>query len=991
MTLDAALQQAIAHHQAGRLHEAEQLYRAILQADPNQPDANHNIGVLAGQFGQHAAGLPHLKIALALKPAQGQYSLSYADALLATGQAHEALSIMQAALQRGFNTQAAQAMLQKAQAAVLTAPATGAAPTPAEKSQLIALFNAGHFAELENQAHLLIARYPASGFLWSILGGALHMQGKNALPALQKTAELMPDDAAAHNNLGNALKELGQLDGALASYQRALEIKPDLAQAHSNLGSVFLELGQFDDARERFVRAVALQPDFADAHYNLANSLRSLGRLDEAAASYKRALDFKPDWVQAHGNLGNVLQALGQHNDAIACYRHVLEIQPDNATAHFNLGNVLRDNGQLDAAVTSYQRALQFDPDCAETHLNLGTVLKTMGQLDGALQNYRRALQVKPDLVDAHINMGNTLKELDQADKAIECYRRALEIDPGSANAHSNLSTILRDFGRFDEALASCRRALEIDPEFAEAHSNLGNVLRDLGQFDAAAASYRRALAIRPDYAQAHGNLGNVLLDLGQLDDAVASLRQAIALKPDFSEAHSNLGSALRSLGKLDEAVASLHRALEIKPNYPAVHSNLLFIHNYLADQPADLLLAASLRFGDIVARQARPFLAWPKACTSDQCLRIGIVSGDLSAHPVGYFVESVLAALASSARSRVELIAYPTVHKEDALTARIKGLFSAWTPLAELNDETAAHLIHSDGVHVLIDLSGHTAGNRLPLFAWKPAPVQVSWLGYFATTGVSAIDYLIADPWTLPSSEEQNFTEKIWRLPETRLCFTEPDVPVSVSPLPALSNHYVTFGCFNNLAKMNDRVVALRSRVLHAVPNSRLLLKATQFHEPSMRTSIVERYAACGINADRLVMEGASPRAEYLAAYHRMDIALDPFPYTGGTTSAEGLWMGVPVLTLAGERFLSRQGVGLLMNAGLPGWIATDEDDYVARAVSLTGDLHHLATLRQQLRAQVLASPLFDAPRFARHFEAALRGMWTAFIHKTSAAGAAV
>ena len=585
MTLDAALQQAIAHHQAGRLHEAEQLYRAILQADPNQPDANHNIGVLAGQFGQHAAGLPNLKIALALKPAQGQYSLSYADALLATGQAHEALSIMQAALQRGFNTQAAQAMLQKAQAAVLTAPATGAAPTPAEKSQLIALFNAGHFAELENQAHLLIARYPASGFLWSILGGALHMQGKNALPALQKTAELMPDDAAAHNNLGNALKELGQLDGALASYQRALEIKPDLAQAHSNLGSVFLELGQFDDARERFVRAVALQPDFADAHYNLANSLRSLGRLDEAAASYKRALDFKPDWVQAHGNLGNVLQALGQHNDAIACYRHVLEIQPDNATAHFNLGNVLRDNGQLDAAVTSYQRALQFDPDCAETHLNLGTVLKTMGQLDGALQNYRRALQVKPDLVDAHINMGNTLKELDQADKAIECYRRALEIDPGSANAHSNLSTILRDFGRFDEALASCRRALEIDPEFAEAHSNLGNVLRDLGQFDAAAASYRRALAIRPDYAQAHGNLATVLLDLGQLNEAIASCRRALELQPDHVETLSNLGNALWGLGECDQTILAYQKALAIDPD--SITAVWLVILHYLAGDMA--------------------------------------------------------------------------------------------------------------------------------------------------------------------------------------------------------------------------------------------------------------------------------------------------------------------------------------------------------------------------------------------------------------------
>ena len=257
---------------------------------------------------------------------------------------------------------------------------------------------------------------------------------------------------------------------------------------------------------------------------------------------------------------------------------------------------------------------------------------------------------------------------------------------------------------------------------------------------------------------------------------------------------------------------------------------------------------------------------------------------------------------------------------------------------------------------------------------------MQVSWLGYFATTGVAEIDYLIADPWTLPASEECNFTEKIWRLPETRLCFTPPDEEVSVSPLPALANGYVSFGCFNNLSKMNDAVVALWSRVLHAVPGSRLFLKARQLMEASVRQSIAERFAVHGVDAARLIFEDYTPRGNYLAAYQRIDIALDPFPYPGGTTSVEALWMGVPVLTLAGERFLSRQGVGLLMNAGLPEWIATDPDDYVARAVSHASDLERLAELRRELRQQVLASPIFDAPRFARHFEAALRGMWKAW-----------
>lgn len=555
--------------------------------------------------------------------------------------------------------------------------------------------------------------------------------------------------------------------------------------------------------------------------------------------------------------------------------------------------------------------------------------------------------------------------------------QRASELLPNDAAAHNNFGNALRNLRQLDDAVASYHRALEINPIFAEGCCNLGIALHDQGKLDNAVASYRRAIEINPDYADAHANLANTLRLLGQLEAAVASGRRALEINPNYAEAHSNLGLALRELGRFDEAVSSFLRALEIKPNLAQAHSELLLIYNLLPNQSPALSLSEARRFGEIATRQARPYTNWRNTPESSRCLRIGLVSGDLHNHPVGYFIDSVLTAFSSNADIQIEFITFSNHFASDTLTERIKACCRGWHLVAGLSDENLARLIHDNGIDILIDLSGHTARNRLPAFAWKPAPVQVSWLGYFASTGVEAIDYLIADPWTLPETEEVNFTEKIWRLPETRLCFTPPDMEVAVSPLPALNNGYMTFGCFNNLVKVNDDVVALWSRVLTSVPGSRLFLKSKQLNESLARQRTIERFSAHGIAADRLILEGQSPRGEYLSAYHRVDISLDPFPYTGGTTSAEGLWMGVPVLTLASNRFLSRQGVGLLMNAGLPEWIAADADDYVARAALHASNLQRLTTLRNELRLQVLSSPLFDAPRFAIHFEAALRGMW--------------
>jgi protein O-GlcNAc transferase len=441
--------------------------------------------------------------------------------------------------------------------------------------------------------------------------------------------------------------------------------------------------------------------------------------------------------------------------------------------------------------------------------------------------------------------------------------------------------------------------------------------------------------------------------------------------------AHNNLGSVLSDMGQPAQALSSLRQALQHQLAYPEAASNILFTLSYVPGTDANTCLAEARQVGAQLAQGVQPYTAWHHKPGSAGPLRVGLVSGDLGEHPVGYFLESVLAALKARAGTGLALMAYNSGTMDDALTQRIKASCHSWRRVVEMSDERLAQCIHDDHIDILLDLSGHTAHNRLPAFAFKPAPVQASWLGYFATTGLAAMDYVIADPLSLPEAPNSPFTEHIWRLPQTRLCFTPPDAVLPVSALPSLGNGHTTFGCFNNLSKMNDAVVALWARVLKAVDGSHLFLKARQLDDPVLRQSTRDRFAAQGIVADRLTLEGLSPRVGYLATYGQVDIALDPFPFTGGATSAEALWMGVPVLTLAGDCMVARQGACMMTNAGLPDWVATDQDDYLARAVAHAADHAALAALRSRLREQVLASPVFDAPRFATQFEAALHGMW--------------
>ncbi|MGC2048361.1 MAG: tetratricopeptide repeat protein, partial [Gallionella sp.] len=610
-------------------------------------------------------------------------------------------------------------------------------------------------------------------------------------------------------------------------------------------------------------------------------NLFNAGRLAEVETQAQLMVEQYPSCAPAWKLLGVSMHLQGKNS--LPALRRSVELNPIDAMAHSNLGNVLKDLGQFDDAVASYRRALKLKPDLAGIHYNLGLALTDLKQFDESAASYRRVLALQPDNAEAHCNLGNALCELGKHQLALASYHQALALKPKYAEAHNNLGSALKELGQFEHAAESFRRAFEIKPDFAVAYFNMGNLLRDWGQFEEAVVNYRRAVKINTNFAEAHNNLGVSLQHLGQLEEAVECYRHALELNPDYAYAHSNLGHALREFGQLDDALESYRRALEIKKDFTGAYSSLVFTLNYSAHFSSSYRFEEARRYGRMVSALAgRPFTAWKCAAIPER-LKVGLVSGDLRNHPVGYFLESLLAHIDPS---RIELIAYPTDIKTDALTARIKPFFSAWKPLTRLGDKDAANLIHSDGINVLIDLSGHTANNRLPIFAWKPAPIQASWLGYFATTGIAEMDYVLGDKWTLPEGEEHHFVEEGWQMGGALSCLTPPQEDIKVEESPALLNQSVTFGTLNNLAKMNDKVVACWARILNSVPNSRLYLNTKSLRDEGLRNSVVKRYATHGIPENRLILESTIGRFAALSSYNKIDIALDPFPYPGGTSS---------------------------------------------------------------------------------------------------------
>jgi len=861
----------------------------------------------------------------------------------------------------------------------LTAMVAGAGTVTTAASDLFAAalqhHQAGRAQEAEALYRQILQGQPNHPDALHLLGVLAHQTGKHemAVQYISRAIALKPAAAAYHSNLGEVYRALARLNEAAVSLRQALALQPASAEARNNLGAVLQAQGKLDEAIVQYQQAVAFKPDYAEAYNNLGTAFADEGKFDESVAQYQRAVALKPAYTEAYYNLGNALKAQGKLDEAVAQYQRAVALKPNYAEVYNNLGIALAEQGQLGEAIVHYQQALALRPAYAEAYNNWGLALQAQGNFEDSLAQFRQAIMHKSNYAEAYNNLGSALKAQGKQEEAVTQYRQAVAVRPAYPVAHNNLGVMLSEQGKQEEAVSHYRRALALQPACAEVYNNLGNALKAQGKLDEAVVQYWQALALKLDFAEAYNNLGIALMRRGQLGEAIVHYQQALALRPAYAEAYNNWGLALQEQGNFEGSLAQFRHALALKPDYADAHGNLLFTLNYHPDKSGEEIFAAyrayDVRFGWPHRGHWRPH---SNSRDATRRLKVGYVSPDFCRHSARHFLEPLLA---HHDKGAVEVYAYADWAREDAVTAQYQGYVDHWLPTRGLPDDAMAERIRADGIDILVDLAGHTERHRLGVFARKPAPLSVSWLGYGYTTGLTAIDYFLTDAVCAPPGSEPLFAEVPWRLATPGYAYRPAEGMGDSHSLPALAKGFVTFGTLSRSVRINHRTIRVWAAILKRVGGARLVIDSRNFREVAMQTALAETFAAHGIGREQLEIGGHSPPWEVL---RNMDIGLDCFPHNSGTTLFETLYLGVPFVTLQDRPSVGRLGSSILEGVGHPEWIARTEDEYVEIAVALAADLTKLSALRAGLRDEMKASPLMDEPAFARKVETAYREMWT-------------
>lgn len=791
----------------------------------------------------------------------------------------------------------------------------------------------------------------------------------------------------------NILRSRSKFRDALALYSSILEKDSKNLEALVGKGVCLQAQNLNRQAFESFMEVIKLDSQNACALTHCGVLYKDEGRLLEAAESYQKALKVDPSYLLAAEclavvltDIGTSLKLAGNTEAGIQKYCEALNADSRYAPAYYNLGVVYSEMMQFDLALSCYEKAALQRPMYAEAYCNMGVIYKNRGELETAIACYERCLAVSPNFEIAKNNMAIALTDLGtkvkmegEISQGVELYKKALCYNWRYADAMYNLGVAYGEMLKFDMAIVFYELALHFNPHCAEACNNLGVIYKDRDNLDKAVECYQMALSIKPNFSQSLNNLGVVYTVQGKIDAAAGMIEKAIASNPSYAEAYNNLGVLYRDAGNINLAIEAYEKCLEIDPDSRNAGQNRLLAMNYINEGSDNKLFEAHREWGRRFMRLYQQYTSWDNPKVMERPLIIGYVSPDFFTHSVSYFIE---APLLYHDYIEYQVVVYSAVVKADAKTNKFKERVlnkgGLWRDIYGIDEKKVAKMVREDKVDILVELTGHTANNKLGALSCRPAPVQVTWIGYPNTSGLPSIDYRISDSFADPATTSQKQVEELVLLPECFLCYAPSSEAGPVCSTPAFSNGFITFGSFNNLAKITPKVLKVWAKILCAVPNSRLIVKCKPFCCDSIRQrflSILEKQGVEPLRVDLLPL--ILLNHDHMQAYSLMDISLDTFPYAGTTTTCESLYMGVPCITLAGSVHAHNVGVSLLNNVGLAHLVAKTEDEYVGMAVKLASDVGALSDLRMSLREVMLKSSLCNGPKFTKQLETLYRRMW--------------
>ena len=817
--------------------------------------------------------------------------------------------------------------------------------------------------------------------------------------------------------LGNEFLAHGKLEEAATCYRQAIAANPGHAEGFLNLGFVSKELKRYEDAEHALLHALQIDPTLADAHFLLGGIAQELDNPAKSIEHFQKALEIRPDFEIVYSDLYLILLQCGQIENARKVVEQGLSIFPQSVQFHSYLGNLYVAERNPEMAIHCYQQALLIQPDSADLHNNLGTIFHEQGDLGNAENCYRKALALNPDNAGLHSNLGAIFLDRADLDNAQACFHKALALNPDSTDTLNNLGLILRTQGNLHEAAACYRKALTLRQDSSEIYNNLGSVLRDLDNFQEASDCYKKALKLKPEDAVVLNNLGVLSHEHHHMDEARDYLSRALVIKPDFPLAQNNLGLVFQDQWKLDKALLCFRQAVTLMPDFHAARANLLHVMQQLCEWSELEPLSQKVRQGinpaasPTIENQIAPFsfLAVPgstpleqKICATNWArskfhalttlrkemkfefeqgnkhkLHIGYLSADFRDHPVAHLMAQIFEL---HDRERFYVTAYSFGPDEAGpMRSRLEKAFDHFVDIRDLTHENAARKIFEDRVDILVDLTGYTKYTRSEILALRPAPLQVSYLGYLGTSGADFMDYIIADEFLIPAEHKINYTEKVAYLPS----YQANDRQCAVAETPTrkscgLPEDGVVFCCFNQTYKVLPDVFDVWMRLLKAVPGSVFWVYVSNTYAAA---NLQHEAQTRGVAPERLIFAETLPLDKHLARLKCADLFLDTLPYNAGTTASNALWAGLPVITCAGETFSSRMAGSLLIAMGIPELITHNLEDYFALALDLATDRTKYENIRNKIIANRDTTPLFDSTKFTHNLEALYLQMWHDYV----------